>query len=183
MLERRMLLETGIQVKRGRCTMSNISVKKDNGSALPARMTEWDPFRAARDLLRWDPFREMAPFGLTNEGAVFSPAFEVKETKDSYLFKADMPGVKEQDLDITRTGNRLTVSGKRDAEKEEKAETYYTYERTYGTFTRAFTLPEGIDGDHIHADLKDGVLTLVVPKTPEAQPKKISLKGLFEKKS
>jgi HSP20 family protein len=163
--------------------MSNISVKKENGGAVPTRMTEWDPFRAAREFLRWDPFREMAPFGLATEGAVFSPAFEVKETKESYLFKADMPGVKEQDVDITRTGNRLTVTGKREAEKEDKSETYYAYERTYGSFTRSFTLPEGIDGDQIRADLKDGVLTLVVPKTPEAQPKKIGLKSFFEKRS
>jgi HSP20 family protein len=163
--------------------MSNIIVKKENGGAVPARMTEWDPFRAARELFRWDPFHEMAPFGFLTEGAPFTPAFEVKETKESYLFKADLPGVKEADLDITRTGNRLTVSGKREAEKEERAETYYAYERSYGSFTRSFTLPEGIDGEHIRADLKDGVLTLVIPKTPEAQPKKISLKSLFEKKS
>jgi HSP20 family protein len=162
--------------------MPNIIVKKENGSASPARTAEWDPLRVAREMLRWDPFREMAPWP-TSDVAVFQPAFEVKETKEAYVFKADLPGVKEQDLDITRTGNRLTVSGKREEEKEDKTDTYYAYERNYGSFTRTFTLPDGIDGDHIRADLKDGVLSLVVPKTPEAQPKKISLKHLFEKKA
>jgi HSP20 family protein len=161
--------------------MSNISVKKENGGTL-TRVPEWDPLRAARDLFRWDPFREMAPFGFASEGAIYNPAFEVKETKDGYVFKADLPGVKEDDLDVTRTGSRLTVTGKREAEKEDKSDTYYTYERSYGGFTRAFTLPEGIDGEHIRAELKDGVLTIVVPKAPEAQPKKISLKSIFEKK-
>lgn len=162
--------------------MSNLTVRKDSGNAPAPRSTEWDPFRLARELLRFDPFREMTTIAPSFE-ATFSPAFEVKETKDGFTFKADVPGVKEADLEITRTGNRLTVSGKREADHEEKTDTYYTYERSYGSFTRAFTLPEGIDGDQIRAELKDGVLTLVVPKVPEAQPKKINLKGLSEKKS
>jgi len=165
--------------------MSNITVRKDNnGGALATRMPEWDPLRLARELLRWDPFREMTSFGpAMAPGAVFSPAFEVKEGKDSFTFKADVPGVKESDIDITRTGNRLCVSGRREADVEEQTDTYYTYERSYGSFTRAFTLPEGTDAEHIHAELKDGVLNIVVPKKPEAQPKKISLKHLSEKKS
>jgi HSP20 family protein len=138
----------------------------------------------ARDLLRWDPFREMAPSlpSFAVEMSAFSPAFEVKETKEGYTFKADVPGVAEKDLEITRTGNRLTVGGKRESEKEEKNETCYTCERTSGSFTRSFTLPDGIDGDLIRADLKDGVLTLLVPKKPEAQPQKIAVKPA-EKKS
>jgi HSP20 family protein len=118
---------------------------------------------------------------LAVEAAAFSPAFEVKETKEGFQFKADVPGVAEKDLDITRTGNRLTITGRRESEKEEKHETYYTCERSYGSFTRSFTLPDGIDGDHIRADLKDGVLTLLVPKTPEAQPQKIALKPADKK--
>jgi HSP20 family protein len=137
----------------------------------------------ARDLLRWDPFREMAPSyaNFAAELPAFAPAFEVKETKDGYLFKADVPGVLDKDLEITRTGNRLTISGRRETEKEEKQDTYYACERSYGSFTRAFTLPEGIDGDHIRADLANGVLTLLVPKTPEAQPQKIAVKPADKK--
>ena len=163
--------------------MANITVRKENGGALVPRV-EWEPRRWMRDLLRWDPFREMAPSFPTLpsfEPLMFSPAFDVKETKDSYVFTADLPGLEEKDLEITRTGNRLTVSGKREEEHEEKAENYYTRERSYGSFTRSFTLPDEIDPEHIHADLKSGVITIVVPKTAQAQPKKIAIKS--EKKS
>jgi HSP20 family protein len=144
--------------------MSGIAVRKEN---TPPNM---------RELMSWDPFREMAPFALQQLPG-FAPSFEVKETKESYLFKADLPGVKESDLEITMTGNRLSVSGKREAEKQEQHEHYYAYERSYGSFNRSFTLPDGIDSSAIHADLKDGVLSLLVKKIPEAQPKKIALQS------
>ena len=154
--------------------MGNITVRGQTGGTQPAR-TEWDPLVWARDLLRWDPFREMTVYPTFPSEMTFSPAFEVKETKDAYLFKADLPGIYEKDLDISRTGNRLTVSGKRESEKEDKGDTFYAMERSYGYFTRSFTLPDGIDEEHIRADLKDGVLTIAIPKKPEAQPKKISV--------
>jgi HSP20 family protein len=158
-------------------SMSNISVRKEEQSRTPATTTtEWDPSRVMKQFFGWDPFRELSPF-IRAEANVFSPAFEVKETKEGYEFKADVPGVKESDLQITLSGNRLTLSGKRDAEKEERAQTYYTYERSYGSFTRTFSLPEGIDAKGIHADLRDGVLTMHVPRKPEAQPVKIAVKS------
>ena len=146
-------------------------VKKDNGQELT-----WDPFRAMRELMQWDPFRQIAPM-LPRALATreWMPAFEVRENKDSYVFKADLPGIKKDDIAISLTGNRLTISGKREHEKETKEDTFYTYEREYGSFTRAFTLPEGIDTEHVKSELKDGVLTLVVPKKPEAQAKKIPI--------
>ncbi len=153
--------------------MADITVR-NNGGQQPARR-EWDPMSWARDLLRWDPFREMMPH-LQMPEMTFAPAFEIKETKEGYTFKADVPGVLDRDIDVTRTGNRLTVSGKRESEREDKGETYYAMERSYGSFTRTFTLPDGTDGEHIRADLKDGVLTVVVPKLPEAQPQKIEIK-------
>ncbi|HUB05415.1 MAG TPA: HSP20 family small heat-shock protein [Myxococcales bacterium] len=144
----------------------------------PTQAAPADPYQWARELLRWDPFREMESYAtdMDRAAALMAP-FEVKETKDSYVFKADVPGVKEQDLDITLTGNRLVVNGKREAEKEENTDTYYARERSFGSFTRSFTLPEGADGEHVRAELKDGVLTLVLPKKPELQPKKISVKA------
>jgi HSP20 family protein len=161
--------------------MADITVKKTNGGqALAPMAREYDPFRAMRELLRWDPFKEMTPIW-TAEPGEFAPAFEVKENKDSFLFKADVPGVKEGDLDITVTGNRLSISGSRTEEKEEKNETYYSSERKYGTFTRSYTLPEGADLEHIHADLKAGVLTVAVPKLAEIQPKKIAVKSAATK--
>jgi HSP20 family protein len=138
----------------------------------------WDPYRLMREMLSWDPFAEMVP---TRQLATFAPQFEVKETRDGYLFKADVPGIDEKDLDITLTGSRLTVSGKREAEERQESETYYAFERSYGTFTRSFTLPEGVDADNVNADVKNGVLTISIPKKPEHQPRKISLKGLGEK--
>jgi HSP20 family protein len=162
--------------------MSNIAVRKHDPSAVPATTTrEWEPARLMRSLLGWDPFREMAPFAFDQALTTFAPAFEVKETKDSYLFKADLPGVKLQDIDVSLTGNRLTVTGKREAERQDKTETYYTYERTYGSFTRSFTMPEGIDPSAVHADLRDGVLTIDVAKRPEAQPKKVTISTPQEK--
>jgi HSP20 family protein len=143
--------------------------------------SSWEPFRLMRDLMRWDPFAEMFPTADRLESVVFAPRFEVKETKDAYVFKGDLPGIDDKDLDITLTGNRLTVSGKREAEQRHESDTYYAYERSYGSFSRSFTLPEGADFEHCEADLKNGVLTLSVPKRPEHQPKKISLKGIGEK--
>jgi HSP20 family protein len=146
-------------------------VKKNGG-----QMTEWDPMRAMRELMRWDPFREMIPsFPAFAAVESFNPSFDVSETKDGYLFKADVPGVKLENLEITTTGNRLQISGKRESEHESKTDTMYTYERQYGSFSRSFTLPEGANLAHAKSELKDGVLTLMIPKQPGAQPKKIEI--------
>jgi len=164
--------------------MANITVHRGSTGQQLAQPVEWNPLRMMRDLLRWDPFGEMAPLPATEGYALaFTPAFEVKESKDAYSFKADVPGIKEQDLEITSTGNRLTVSGKREAEQQEKTETYFVYERSYGSFTRSFTLPDGVDVDHIKAELKDGELTIAVPKLPAAMPKKIALQSGEKAKS
>jgi HSP20 family protein len=168
--------------KPGETTMSSIAVRK-NDQTTPTTTREWDPGRLMRSVLGWDPFREMVPFAVDQSMPTFAAAFEVKETKDSYVFKADVPGVKPQDIEVNFTGNRLTINGKREFEKQEKTDTYYTYERSYGSFTRAFTMPDGIDPNGIHADLRDGVLTVDVAKTPEAQPKKIPIATPQEKKA
>jgi HSP20 family protein len=151
--------------------MSEI-VKKNGG-----QLAEWDAFRAMRDLLRWDPFREMAPVfpNMPALDRTFSPSFDVTENADGYLFKADLPGMKKEDITITTTGNRLQISGKRDNEQETKTDAVYTYERQYGSFVRTFTLPDGADVEHAKSDLKDGVLTLVIPKQATAQAKKIPI--------
>jgi HSP20 family protein len=157
--------------------MANISVRRENGNKpAPLATTEprWEPFRVMRDLLGWDPFREMAPFFPQSSGG-FVPSFEIKESKDGYTFKADVPGVKEGDVEVTVTGNRLTVSGKREAEKEEQNDTYYTCERSYGEFARSFTLPEGVDMNSVNAELHQGVLNISIRKTPQAQAKKIAV--------
>jgi HSP20 family protein len=153
--------------------MANI-IHRNEGGNTPSSPAGWDPFRAMRDFLGWDPFREMAAMPAWDERG-FAPPFEVKETRDAYVFKADLPGVKESDIELTLTGNRLAVTGKREAEKKEERETYYAYERSYGSFARAFTLPDSADGEHLRAELKDGVLSIAVPKKPELKPKKIAI--------
>jgi HSP20 family protein len=129
------------------------------------------------DILNWDPFRDMFPLSSLSTERSFVPMFDVKETSDSYVFQADLPGVKEDDIEISLTGNRLTVSGHRDEERREEGDRYYAYERSYGSFSRSFTLPEGVDHDKVHAELKHGVLTVTFQKKPEVQPKRIELKG------
>jgi len=148
-------------------------VKSDQRQLAKAR-----PLRKIRDLFRWPPFREMAP--IFQGFPVFArdewnPSFDVTEGNDAYLFKADVPGVKKEDLEISTTGNRLQISGKREAEKDTKSNTVYTYEREFGSFVRSFMLPEGADLEHARSELKDGVLTLAIPKPPAAQPKTIPI--------
>lgn len=155
--------------------MANIIRRNQGQEPATATAGAWDPFRLMRDMLRWDPYRELdGVFGQAVERS-FNPTFEVKETKDAYVFRADLPGVKDSDLEISLTGNRLSISGRREQERHEQGDTFYASERSYGSFTRSFTLPEGIDGDNVTADLKNGVLTLSVPKKPEVQPRKVTI--------
>jgi HSP20 family protein len=149
-------------------------IRRDQAGEVSRERRQWDPFDLMREMLRWDPFRDVE--SLSRPGT-WVPPFEVKEANDAFVFKADVPGLKEEDLEISLTGNRLTVSGKRDDERRDENERYFAIERNYGTFTRTFTLPDGVDSDHVGAELKDGVLTLTLPKRPEIQPKKIQLKS------
>ncbi|HEU4611671.1 MAG TPA: Hsp20/alpha crystallin family protein [Kofleriaceae bacterium] len=143
-------------------------VRTTNGNG--SRTTLRDPYSLARELLNWDPFVTARP------ASAFAPAFEVKETTDSFVLRADVPGVEEKDLDIAVHNNVLTVSGSRQAEERKEGETYALYERQYGSFSRSFALPEMADGERIEASLVNGVLTLTIAKKAEAQPRKIAIK-------
>jgi HSP20 family protein len=123
----------------------------------------------ARELLAWDPFFA------GRQVTAFSPAFEVKETNDAFVLRADLPGVADKDLDISLHNNVLTVSGSRSAEERKEGETYALYERQYGSFSRGFSLPDTADGEKIDAKLDAGVLTLTIGKRIEAKPRKISV--------
>ncbi|HZJ56388.1 MAG TPA: Hsp20/alpha crystallin family protein [Myxococcaceae bacterium] len=152
--------------------MNDLIVRRIPGTELPA-LSALHPLRSLRELLAWDPFQEMAPM-LPVEVQRVIPPFEVRETKDRFVFQADLPGIEAKDIEILLTGNRLTITGMRldKVEKGEEGE-YYTRERTYGRFTRSFTLPEGADFNAVEAHLASGVLTIVFPKVPAVQPKKI----------
>jgi HSP20 family protein len=106
----------------------------------------------------------------------FVPRFDVKENAESFVFRADLPGVKEQDLDISLQNGVLTVSGTRQTEEKKEGDSYYLYERKYGSFSRSFALPEVADPDKVEADLKDGILSISIGKRVEAKPRKIGLK-------
>lgn len=157
--------------------MADLPVRRGGGSGLQ-RGREWDPFHRMQELMGFDPLEVMNQWltGAGREGGLtFVPSFEVKEAKDAFIFKADLPGVDEKDLEITLTGDRITVSGKRESEKREESDRFYAYERSYGSFSRAFTLPEGVNPDGVNAELKNGVLTIKLPKRPEMQPKRITV--------
>lgn len=146
--------------------MAIIRTSNGNGNRLQAR----DPYTLARELLNWDPFFTSRP------ASAFSPAFEVKETSDSFVLRADVPGVDEKDLDVAVHNGVLTVSGSRQAEERKEGESYAIYERQYGSFSRSFALPDMADGERIEAALKNGVLTLTIAKKAEAKPRKIEIK-------
>lgn len=129
-----------------------------------------DPFAAARDLLGWDPFYTARP-----AASAFSPSFEVKETADAFIVKADLPGVTDADLDINVHNSVLTVTGARQAEERKEGESFTLYERQFGSFSRSFSLPDLADGERIEAKLDAGVLTLTIAKKAEAKPRKIAL--------
>ncbi|SFM64927.1 Hsp20/alpha crystallin family protein [Thermodesulforhabdus norvegica] len=104
------------------------------------------------------------------------PAFDVSETDDHIVVKADLPGIDPKELDISITGNVLTVKGEKKQEHEEKGESYHRVERTFGSFTRSFTLPADVDPNGVEATYKDGVLKLMIPKTEKSKRKKIEVK-------
>jgi HSP20 family protein len=154
--------------------MANL-VKRENREVARSTSPEYrlDPFRMMDALLRWDPFR--GDWGGFNQNLDFIPRFDVKEIKDAYVIKADLPGVKDEDVDVSLSGNLLTISGKREEEHREEGESYYAMERSSGNFARSFTMPDGVDAASVTAELKNGVLMVQIPKKPEAQPRRIAI--------
>jgi len=138
--------------------------------AVPARYVN-NPLTFARDLFGWDPFGDVRP-----GAASFSPSFEVKETTDQFVVRADLPGVEEKDLDVSLHNGVLSVTGSRASEQRKEGEAYYLYERQFGSFTRSFSLPDSADGEKVDAKLDAGVLTVTIGKRSEAKPRKIALR-------
>jgi len=117
-------------------------------------------------------WRQWASLGLS------TPAVDFDESESAYRVTAELPGMSDKDIDVSLSGNTLTIKGEKREEKEEKTKNSYLSERHYGAFQRSLTLPEGIDRDKVEASFAAGVLSVVLPKTASAvkQQKKIEVK-------
>lgn len=121
-------------------------------------------FEESFDFPRWRP---MEPLG--------DPAVDVAETDDAYIVKASVPGIKPDDLDISVTGNTLTIKGEVEDEETISEEQYHIRERRYGSFARTINLPVPVNADSVVATYEDGVLTLTAPKTEDDKRKRITI--------
>lgn len=106
----------------------------------------------------------------------WAPAVDIKETEDALVLRAELPGLTKEDVKITLENQVLTLSGERKFEKEAKGESYHRIERSYGAFTRAFTLPTHVKTEKVDATFADGVLTVTLPKMEESKPRHIAIR-------
>lgn len=150
--------------------------------SVPVRDEEEDPFRVLqRNVYRvFDDFVSdfsSEPFGLRFTG--FSPRVDVTESDKEIKVSAELAGLDEKDVDVSVTKKAVTIKGEKKEESEEKTDGYYRSERTYGSFQRTIPLDCEIDTDKVEASFKKGVLSITLPKTPEAmqETKKIAVKS------
>lgn len=108
---------------------------------------------------------------------VSSPSVDIREQDDAYFLEAELPGLTDKDIEVKVEDNLLTISSKKEDEKEEKRDGYVLKERRHHSFTRSFVLPKDVDRQSIEANFKDGLLTLTLNKAPEAKPKMIEVKS------
>lgn len=142
-----------------------------------AEITIWRPFQELRkevDRL-FQEFFGKSYFPERWEGIEWVPSIDVSETEDEIIVKADIPGVKPEDIEINLVDNVLTIKGEKKREKEEKKENFYRVERYYGTFMRSIQIPSEVDVEKIKAQYKDGVLKVTLPKKPESKGKTIKI--------
>lgn len=147
--------------------------------------------RPERSLSTWQPMRELEETGhwfedffnrpflpslwrrFSPEMMGWSPAIDVMEKDDKYLVKVELPGVKEEDVDVSLSGNMLTISGEKKTESEEKKKGYYYSESSYGSFSRSVNIPSTVNTDKVEANFDKGVLEITLPKSIEGKTKKI----------
>jgi HSP20 family protein len=108
-------------------------------------------------------------------GGSWAPSVDIYEHDGNLVLKAELPGIDPKDVDVRVENNVLTLQGERKLDSEVKRESYHRVERSYGAFSRSFTLPTVVDTDKIKAEFKDGLLRLVLPKKEEAKPKQIAI--------
>ncbi len=144
-------------------------------------VTLWQPFREIEETGRrfedffHQPFLPAAWRRFPTDG--WSPVIDVVEKDDKFVVKVELPGVKEEDVDVSVSGDMLTISGEKKEEKEEKKKGYYYSESSYGSFSRSVTVPSTVDAGKIEANFEQGVLEITLPKVAEVKPKKIKVAG------
>jgi HSP20 family protein len=170
---------------------TQIDVKKSGATAPEAGSNLQHPFRSLRqqiDRLIEDFDRGMNPshwFDMTpfakfkSDIGVVVPAIDVVDDGTSYRVTAELPGISEKNVEVTKDGDFLTIKGEKKEEREQKEKGYYMSERSFGSFERSLRLPNGIDDTKIAAKFENGILTVTLPKTAEtvSKPKKIDIKA------
>lgn len=146
-----------------------------------------------RSMAAWSPFREMEEmermmeenFGrptmwrrLPEEEYIWAPSIEMYEKNNNYILRLEIPGVNPEDVDISLTGETLTVKGERKAPGDIRDEAYQVCEMCYGSFSRSVTLPEPVDSAHIKATFENGILDIRIPKAEESKPRQIKIQGV-----
>jgi HSP20 family protein len=162
--------------------MTSAPVEVKRATPAPTSVPDvWGSFRAEMDQL-FDRFSRT--FGMPSLRRMFdiepawrtessfgfaAPAIDVSEDEKTYKITVELPGLEEKDLDVSISGDMIVIRGKKHQEKEQRDKNYHVAERAYGTFQRTFVLPEGVAREKIAADLSKGLLTITLPKMPEAQ--------------
>ena len=132
-------------------------------------LIRWEPFSSMDDMFKGLPalFGRVTPFpGYTSSD--WSPSVDISESGGEYLIRAALPAVRKEDVSVTVQDGLLTLSGERRQQEEQNGEKFHKVESFYGSFSRSFALPDGIDAAAIRAESRDGVLTIHVPKTKTA---------------
>ena len=142
-----------------------------------SEISRWDPFRDL-DLLRGRSLNFDSPLWMSGGGAEprWAPALDVSESDDQFTVTVELAGAKKEDVQVEVHDNVITIRGEKRNEREEEDEQRRFVERTYGSFSRSFTLPANADGDRVQASFKDGVLTVEIAKREEAKPNVIAVK-------
>jgi len=141
-------------------------------------VTRWNPAVA---YLNREPFARLFENFLSEaQGEEVSnrnwvPPVDIQETEEGYRLQAELPGLTKEDIDITLENNVLRLAGERKFERDVKKESFHRVERTYGTFSRAFALPQQVNSEGVNATFENGVLTITVPKAEQAKPRTIAI--------
>ena len=134
-------------------------------------------------LVRWDPFRNLMnpqqqmSSRVEDSNRTWAPLVDIVENGDDLVISAELPGLEQEDVDISIENNTLVLRGERKRKTEFVEKDAYRLERTFGAFTRSFTLPKTVDSDRISASYKNGVLELTLPKLEQAKQRKITIKA------